>query len=62
MIRGELTVMTLLLIAAVTAAIAIVHTAGRGCETRYAPTHRAELQNKIDGLVPLSIADLGELE
>jgi len=31
-------------------------------EHGYAPEHRAELQNKIDGLVPLSVADLGELE
>lgn len=26
----------------------------------YAPEHRAELDNKIAGLVPLSTADLGE--
>jgi len=28
----------------------------------YAPEHRAELDNKIAGLVPLSVADLGEIE
>lgn len=34
---------------------AVYPTQGEG----YAPEHRAELQNKINGLVPLSIADLG---
>lgn len=29
-------------------------------EHGYAPEHRAELQNKINNLVPLSLADLGE--
>lgn len=30
-------------------------------EIGYSPEHRAELQNKVDGLVPLSLADLGDL-
>ncbi len=29
-------------------------------ETGYSKEHRAELDNKIAGLVPLSVADLGE--
>lgn len=31
-------------------------------EMGYTIAHRAELQNKIDNLVPLSVSDLGEIQ